>query len=313
MNQAHEGAGTHRQLGWVVACILGCALLTASSGCVTRGKYDDLKRQYDDAQAQLAARQDQIGTLHQEVAAEQAKVQALESDIAAAKQQLSALEEERNAKENELAQLKTEETRLNDELAKLIKDRSQLKESTEKLQVALLELNKRKLEAERRVAEFKALLAKFKNLIDSGKLQVKIVDGRMVLVLPTDVLFDSGSAKLSKEGVDAVRQVTVVLKELRGRRFQVEGHTDNVPIHTPQYPSNWELSAARALGVVNAMTDAGMPGAALSAAGYGEYHPAATNGSEPGRRENRRIEIVLVPDLDLLPGFEELKRAVEQQ
>jgi chemotaxis protein MotB len=287
-----------------------CTLLL--SGCVTRGKYDELKQKYDEAQAQLGERQTQIGQLHQQIAAEQAKVQQLSTEIADAKAQLAALTEARAAKEAELAALQAEQQKLNDELANLLKDRSALKESTERLQQALLELNKRKVEAEKRVAEFRSLLAKFKNLIDSGKLQVKLVDGRMVLVLPTDVLFDSGSAKLSKEGVESVKAVTAVLKTLRERRFQVEGHTDNVPIKTAQYPSNWELSAARALGVVKAMTESGMPGEALSAAGYGEYHPAARNDSDAGKRENRRIEIVLVPDLAMLPGFEELKRVVEK-
>jgi chemotaxis protein MotB len=301
---AFAGGATMRH--WVLVC----AVLLA--GCVTRGKYDELKQKYDDAQKQLEARQTQIGDLHQQVAAEQAKVQSLETEITAAKQQLALLGDARTAKEAELAALQAEQTKLNDELANLLKDRSQLKESTDRLQQALLELNKRKVEAEKRVAEFKALLAKFKNLIDAGKLQVKLIDGRMVLVLPTDVLFDSGSAKLSKEGVEAVRDVSAVLKTMRDKRFQVEGHTDNVPIRTAQYPSNWELSAARALGVVKAMTEAGMPAEALSAAGYGEYHPAARNDSDAHKRENRRIEIVLVPDLSMLPGFEELKRVVEK-
>jgi chemotaxis protein MotB len=291
---------------WVLVCT---ALL---AGCVTRGKYDELKQLYDDAQAQLGQRQTQIGELNQQVAAEQAKVKALETEIATARQQLAELTEARAAKEAELATLQAEQTKLNDELANLLKDRSALKESTDRLQQALLELNKRKVEAEKRVAEFKALLAKFKNLIDAGKLQVKLIDGRMVLVLPTDVLFDSGSAKLSKDGTEAIRDVTTVLKTLRDKRFQVEGHTDNVPIKTAQYPSNWELSAARALGVVKAMTEAGMPPQALSAAGYGEFHPAARNDSDAHKRENRRIEIVLVPDLSMLPGFEELKRVVEK-
>ena len=292
----------HQSFAYVTVGLSACTVLLGA--CVTRGKYDELKQKYDEAQAQLGERQTQIGTLHQQVAAEQAKVQALSAEIADAKAQLAALTEARTAKEAELAALQAEQQKLNDELANLLKDRSALKESTERLQQALLELNKRKVEAEKRVAEFK-------NLIDAGKLQVKLVDGRMVLVLPTDVLFDSGSAKLSKEGVSAVKDVTAVLKTLQKRRFQVEGHTDNVPIKTAQYPSNWELSSARALGVVKAMTEAGMSGEALSAAGFGEYRPAARNDSDANKRENRRIEIVLVPDLSMLPGFEELKRVVE--
>jgi chemotaxis protein MotB len=283
------------------------------SGCVTQGKYDDLKKQYDTAQAELAMRQHQIGSLEQAIAAEQAKVQELEGAIAQAKQQLAALEQVRSDKEGEITRLEGEGKRLNDELAKVLKDRSSLKQSTEQLSQALIDLARRKAEAERRVAEYKGLLVKFKTLIDAGKLRVKMADGRMVLELPTDVLFDSGSARLLKPGKEAISEVAQVLKDLHERRFQVEGHTDNVPIHNAQYPSNWELAAARAQGVIRGLVEAGMEARLVSAASYGEYHPVATNETDPGRAQNRRIEIVLVPDLSMLPGFDELQRIVEQK
>lgn len=282
-------------------------------GCVSQSKYDELQTKYADAQATVGEREKQIGSLEQALAAEQDKARQLQSSIDEAERQKAALTQSAADKDAEIARLEGEGKRLNDELATLLKDRSQLKDSTARLQQALLELNRRKAEADRRVAEFKGLLSKFKALIDAGKLKVKMVDGRMVLALPTDILFDSGSAKLSKPGKEAIQQVAAVLKDMRERRFQVEGHTDNVPIHTAQYPSNWELSAARALVVIKAMTEAGMNGEALSAAGYGEHHPATSNDSDAGRADNRRIEIVVVPDLSMLPGFEELKRVVEQQ
>ena len=157
---------------------------------------------------------------------------------------------------------------------------------------------------------FKGLLAKFKKLIDSGKLRVKIVDGRMVLELPTDVLFSSGKAKLSDEGTIAIQVIAAVLATIPGRRYQVEGHTDNVPIKTSRYPSNWELAAARAIGVTKAMIVAGMPGETISAASFGQFRPLSTNDTAEGKATNRRIEIVLVPDLSSLPGFDELNTAV---
>ncbi|MDH5675216.1 MAG: OmpA family protein [Myxococcales bacterium] len=281
------------------------------AGCVAQSKFDDLKQQYDDAQAELAERDKEVKSLQEALAEEQKRAADLGTEIEATRANVAKLEAERAEKEKELAHLGAEETRLNDELAQLMKDRTRLKESTQQLKEALAELSKRKAEADRRVAQFRSLLAKFKSLIDAGKLQVKIVDGRMVLALPTDVLFASGSAKLSKEGEQAVSEVAKVLKNLKKRRFQVEGHTDNVPIKTAQYPTNWELAAARALGVVKAMDRAGMKGSGLSAASYGEYRPAATNKTEDGRKENRRIEIVLVPDLSSLPGFSELENVVK--
>jgi chemotaxis protein MotB len=288
------------------------ALLLLAAGCVSQGTYDDLKKKYDDAQSNLGERGARVTSLEQALAAEQTKASQLQSEITAAEARIASLEQTKASQEKELARLRSEEDRLTEELAELMKDRSRLRQSTKQLQQALAELSRRKAEADRRVAEFRSLLSKFKSLIDAGKLQVKLVDGRMVLALPTDVLFPSGSAKLSKEGTEAVGEVAAVLATMKERRFQVEGHTDNVPIRTAQYPSNWELSAARALGVVKAMIDAGMAGERLSAAGYGKFHPVASNETKAGRAENRRIEIVLVPDLSMLPGFDELKRVVEK-
>jgi chemotaxis protein MotB len=282
-------------------------------GCVSESKYDDLKHMYDVARADLGERQVQIGTLEQTLQDERDKSKQLTAQLESLQQQVALIEQQRNETAAEILRLQQEELRLNGDLASLVKDRSRLKQSTEQLQLALAELSARKVEAERRVAEFRTLLSRFKNLIDAGTLRVTIADGRMVLQLPTDVLFDSGSARLSKVGQETVGQVALVLKDMPERRFQIEGHTDNVPIHNAQYRSNWELAAGRALGVVRAMSDAGMQGTLLSAASYGEYHPTASNDNETNRKENRRIEIVLVPDLSMLPGFQELTSIVDRK
>ena len=178
------------------------------------------------------------------------------------------------------------------------------------LRLALLTLNARKAEADRRVAQYRTLLGKFKKLIDAGTLQVSITDGRMVLALPSDVLFSSGRAELSEEGRQTIAEVASVLATIPERRFQVEGHTDNVPIRTKRFPSNWELASARAVNVVGEMIQAGVDPGSVSGASQGEYRPVSSNDDETGRAQNRRIEIVLVPDLSMLPGFEELKNVV---
>jgi chemotaxis protein MotB len=170
------------------------------------------------------------------------------------------------------------------------------------------ELQKRKEETEARVAEFKALLEKFKALIDAGKLKVTIRDGRMVVELATDILFTSGSATLSKDGKAAIIEVAELLKTIPVRKFQVEGHTDNVPMKGA-YKSNWELASARAMTVLHTMLDAGLAPERISAASYGDSRPTRSNDTPENRAANRRIEIVVVPDLSSLPGFEELRRA----
>ena len=147
---------------------------------------------------------------------------------------------------------------------------------------------------------YEEVLGRFRSLIDSGRLSVSIVRGRMVINLPQDILFGSGSADLGRDGRETLGEIASVLSEFDDRTFQVEGHTDDDPISTAQFPSNWELSAARALSVVKLLVDRGVSPDLVSGAGYGEFQPVATNETEDGQRLNRRIEIVMLPNLDVI-------------
>lgn len=188
------------------------------------------------------------------------------------------------------------------------KDKNQLELSVQEMKTALAELTKRKQDAENRIKEYRDLLGRFQSLIDSGKLSVKMVDGRMVVALATDVLFGSGSSQLNSDGRKSVQEVGAVLAGIAGRKFQVEGHTDNVPIRTSEFASNWELASARAISVVKAMIESGLKADRISAASFSDTRPVQTNETREGRALNRRIEIVVVPDLSALPGNEELKK-----
>lgn len=108
-------------------------------------------------------------------------------------------------------------------------------------------------------------------------------------------------------GTGAQPQVGATLASI-SKRFQVEGHTDDVPIHNETYPSNWELASARSLVVVHALLDAGVRPAQLSGASFSEFSPRTANDGDTGRALNRRIEIVVAPDLDGLPGTQALER-----
>ena len=179
-------------------------------------------------------------------------------------------------------------------------------ESLNASRAELEELRAEHAEAEKRLAAFKALTEKFQKMIDSGKLQIVLRHGRMVVKLPASVLFASGSAELSKEGKDALRDVANILRQVPDRRFMVAGHTDNKPIDLkavppPPFKNNLELSTARALTVAQQLISSGMNPARLVAAGYSAYEPVATNATEAGRQENRRIEIVLMPNVTELP------------
>jgi chemotaxis protein MotB len=168
------------------------------------------------------------------------------------------------------------------------------------------EMKKAQEQAEKRAAQFRQMVAKFKSMIDAGKLEVEIRNGLMLVKLPDNILFDPGKTDLKPAGQDAIRQVTQILATIEGRKFQVTGHTDNVPIKSAKFKSNWELSAARAVEVVKFMSGSGMDGKRLSAAGYADQLPVAGNDTDDGRRKNRRIEIVVQPNIEELPGMEDV-------
>lgn len=278
----------------IVAISSLALLLAAASGCVSKKKYEALQADLDKTQAELTGANQRAQDLQTALEESEAEVIALASRIADLEEQIAVAEARASDAESELAAL--------------IKDKSQLTASVEQMQQALAELQRQQAQAEARAAEYRSVLAKFQSLIDSGKLKAKIVDGRMVLELKTDILFPSGSAKLSDEGKATIQEVARLLADIPEREFQIEGHTDNVPIKTKQYPSNWELAADRAINVVKEMVGAGMPPARVSAAALADTRPTASNATEEGRAQNRRIEIVIVPDLSTLPGAEQIDK-----
>jgi chemotaxis protein MotB len=102
------------------------------------------------------------------------------------------------------------------------------------------------------------------------------------------------------------------LRTINNRHFQIAGHTDNVPIRNRRFPSNWELSSQRAVNVVHYLQDQEVDANFLSAAGYAEFAPDGSNDNDAGRQQNRRIEIVLMPNLDELPDLSGLENEVVQ-
>lgn len=286
-----------------LASFLAAALLL--NGCVMQSTHDALQKQFDDTRSTLQQRETENAGLKSSLDEERERSRSLDERIKSLEGQLrktqAELESSARAREG-----------LEAEKSGMLNDSKALKASIEEMQSALADLARRKAEADARIAEFKNLLERFKTLIDAGKLKVKIVDGRMVVALASDVLFASGSANLSKDGKVALAEVAQLLAEIPDRKFQIEGHTDNVPIATAQYPSNWELASARALTVLKTMVDAGMPVERISASSFGDSKPAVGNETPEGKAANRRIEIVVVPDLSSLPGFDELNRAASK-
>lgn len=141
---------------------------------------------------------------------------------------------------------------------------------------------------------FSISITQLKN--DLGRqVEVRTNGKRTTIALTDSVFFPSGSAALAKEAGTTLDQLAKSIKLVRGQVI-VEGHTDNVPIRTARFRSNWELSAARAFSVIRALTERGVPPERLAAWGFGEYRPVAPNDREADREKNRRIEIVILGD-----------------
>ncbi|MEZ4368963.1 MAG: OmpA family protein [Kofleriaceae bacterium] len=170
-------------------------------------------------------------------------------------------------------------------------------------QQELVELRRARDAAEKRIAAYRELQGKFRELVDTGRLEVLFRNGQMVIKLPSGVLFKSASADLSADGETALAETVRVLDQFKDRRFLIAGHTDNRPIKTRAFPNNWYLSTARAISVLQFMIDAGFPAQNLGAAGYGDQDPIKANDNEENREQNRRIEIILVPNLEELPSL----------
>lgn len=167
--------------------------------------------------------------------------------------------------------------------------RSELKEEVERKTKAMQAL------------EFTAeeLASRLQKEIRRGEVKIKHTGGQLSVDLSDRIMFDSAEVELNQRGREVLQRVGETLRKASGKIIQVGGHTDSVPISDKlkdRFPSNWELSAARAAEVVRfLMEEVGISGERLMAAGYAQYRPVASNKSRRGRRLNRRIELVLLP------------------
>ncbi|HLG18964.1 MAG TPA: OmpA family protein [Bdellovibrionota bacterium] len=164
----------------------------------------------------------------------------------------------------------------------------------------LASLSTTKLELEEKTKTYEDLMSSLKDEINSGKVKISEMEGRLTVNMIDKILFSSGSAQIQDEGRAALKKVADVLKGVKDKRIVVEGHTDNVqlgPSLQKRFPTNWELSTARATSVVKFLTGAGVPATNMAAAGFSEFSPVASNLTPEGKQQNRRIEIVLTPKL----------------
>ncbi len=169
------------------------------------------------------------------------------------------------------------------------------------------ELRRRQQQQEARLSTYRNMLQQFQSMISGGQLRVRVVRGRMVIELPAGILFDSGRAELRAEGQQVLRQVASVLQGIRDRDFLVAGHTDNVQLgRGSRFRDNWSLSTERSANVVRFLIENQVAAAHLGAAGHAEFQPAHPNDTEENRALNRRVEIILMPNMDELPDLSTL-------
>lgn len=148
-------------------------------------------------------------------------------------------------------------------------------------------------EALRAMADQLAL--EFDDLINRGVVTLETNDRWLALNLPNSLLFSSGDAEPHYDAFDVIRKIATVLRD-RDNAVKVEGFTDNQPISTSRFPSNWELSSARAAAVVRMLTMEGVEPERLAAVGYGRFQPVARNDTDEGRRRNRRVVLLISRD-----------------
>jgi chemotaxis protein MotB len=243
-------------------------------------KYDQLARQFEAEKAERARLEAQLATSHQKVASLSRQLEQMGVNLGDLNAQLEAAGAEKQ----------------------------QLSASLDELRRAVDEYKQRAAVLEKIKKRFEVLRSKLMKLTELG-LKVEIRNNRMVIRLPGDVLFASGQDKLQKKGKQVLGEVAAVIRadaELASRYYQVAGHTDNKPLKGGRFGDNWGLSLMRArqvlLYLISPTTAKGGGGGLnpkrLHAAGYGETDPVASNATEDGRNQNRRVELVVLPNVE---------------
>ncbi|MGB6409584.1 MAG: OmpA family protein [Candidatus Deferrimicrobiaceae bacterium] len=235
-------------------------------------------------------------------------------------QQLSALQQQHEELLDENRVLKTRIEALTGDLAEMTKDRDTQKAESDSLsqtivelrgRIAVLETENRKLrqdtvaleksqkEKVRKVSTtYQDMVEKMKKEISEGQVTISELKGKLTVNMVDAVLFDTGKAEVKQGGLEVLKKVISILKGETEKAIRIEGHTDDVPISgtlAKRFPTNWELSAARAINVTRFLQEQGIDPDVLSAVAYGEYKPISDNETPEGRAMNRRIEIILIP------------------
>ena len=268
--------------------------------CVSKNTYQQKVNEADLLNRDVADLNGVVEQLRQDKEELQNNLSSLNARLVAALQQNSKLQRDLLAahanQERQEGNLTQQQQQLND-----------MQQTNDRLLATIKELNraleKEKIAREARLAKVKntynQLVSALEQEIKRGELTISNLEGQLSVNLLNKILFDSGKTTVKKAGQKVLKSLGDVLNKFPDKALQIAGHTDNVQISSrlkERFPSNWELSTARATSVVHFLQDeVGLPGERLIAAGYSEYQPVASNETPEGRAQNRRIQILLVP------------------
>ena len=287
------------RLKWITFIVLMLAL----SGCVLKSDYTARLADIDNLKKDVSGRDEKIRDLESEKA-------GLQTELAALKKSHEDLMARNKAVSDDNAGLTNLLKAKKDELsARIASLRDQISEKELALSVKhteVLALRQEKelavQEKERSIADLKktytSLVGEMSEEIKKGEITITQLKDKLSVNMVEKILFDSGSAEIKKDGKKVIDRVAEILTKVMDKQIRVEGYTDNVPISprlAVKFPTNWELSAARATTVARYLQDKGIDPRLLSAAGYSEYRPVALNDTDEGKARNRRIEISLIP------------------
>jgi chemotaxis protein MotB len=274
-----------------VVTVMAVAVLFA--GCVSSKEYK--------------ARVGEIDNMKQNVSQLQTRIGALEKENASLKTQVNTAQEEKMGLQARLKTAGDEKVALEERLRSTEEGKATLQQENGVLRAQVAEIARQRdsamAEKEKAISGLKStyddLVKELNKEIQTGQIAITQLKDKLSLTMVEKVLFDSGSAEIKKDGKKVLERVGEILKQAKDKQISVEGHTDNVPISSrlrEKFPTNWELSTARATNVVRYLQEkVGLDPRVLAADGFAEYRPVEPNDKEEGRAKNRRIEIVLIP------------------
>ncbi|RMH59871.1 MAG: hypothetical protein D6679_00570 [Candidatus Hydrogenedentota bacterium] len=265
-----------KKSGLLAALILFNFLFVMTACSSSRISYRELNRQLALARAEKQAEIDRMKK-------EMASLRSIAAERDGLRVKLESVE--RRAEE-----CRAERSRLENRLREMERERAKWERTRKAAREAAARA--RAIEEEKKRIE-----KRLENLIGRRQLGVDVTELGVRITVRDAILFRSGSAELRGSAWDVLREVAGALAQSQAKEIRIVGHTDSIPIRTPQFPSNWELSVARALAVLHSLSrNFGIPQEKMVSIGYGPYRPIADNGTEEGRRKNRRVEIYLIPE-----------------